>query len=209
MRLADLDVFDGRQVAWFERLFGAAILANVATEAASGMWAVHQGRLYPWRHLPILPLWSTTTLAIVWALLSLAGILVVLGSLGRRGLTGLTGTGFRLAVPLLFLSVLEHYSNHGALLFLVGFYVALGPPSIAEGKTAELPNMGLVRAQIVLVYVFGAVNKILHGFACGQSLVNLFGWPLSIARVASVLVIAVELVLPCSSSCAPSSDFQA
>ncbi|MDB5213053.1 MAG: hypothetical protein JWO86_980, partial [Myxococcaceae bacterium] len=67
------------------------------------------------------------------------------------------------------------------------------------------PALGLVRAQLVIVYVFSALNKLTHGFGSGRSLVHLLGGAAStspspfspvLATALSLLVIATELAIP-------------
>jgi|CXWL01.1.fsa_nt_gi hypothetical protein len=190
MRAADLERFDRRSVLWFRRLFGAALIANVATEVTAGVWRVHTGELYPWRHLPVFPLWPTWALALEWTVTASAGVALLLGVR--------TAIAARVAAIVTLASVIERYSNHGALLFLVSLYVSFAPPDLdaPSFEATAHPNLGLVRAQLVIVYVFSALNKIAHGFASGQSLVNLLGYSPGLAKAASLAVIAVELALP-------------
>jgi hypothetical protein len=104
----------------------------------------------------------------------------------------------------LFVAVLERYSNHGVLLFLVAFFLTLAPPQVSAPDFRERahPALGLVRAQLVIVYVFSALNKLVHGFGSGRSLAHLLGAPLvsglspALATALSVLVIATELAVP-------------
>jgi hypothetical protein len=55
-----------------------------------------------------------------------------------------------------------------------------------------------VRAQLVIVYVFSALNKVTHGFLNGHSLSNVLGATISggPSRVLSFVVVATELALP-------------
>lgn len=195
MQVAELERFDARSVVWFRRTFGAALLASVAGLASSGVWRVHSGELYPWRHLPLLPLWPTWGLALEWALTALAGFAMLAG-------VGLRSTS-RVAALVTLASVLERYSNHAALLFLVALFVALSPRTLEQAaddphafERARHPTLGLVRAQIVIVYVFGALNKAMHGFLSGRSLENLLHVPEGLARALSFPVVALELGIP-------------
>ena len=65
--------FDARAVAWFLRILGVALVADVAAEISAGVWGVHTGALYPWRHIDIIPLYPERGLAIEWTLRALAG----------------------------------------------------------------------------------------------------------------------------------------
>jgi len=195
-RLRALERFDARAVTWFLRLFGAALVVDVATEVMAGVWLVHTGALYPWRHLGIVPLYPRSVLAIEWALRAAAGLALVAGA--RR--VKVVGAAVRVAALVLLVAVLERYSNHGVLLFLIAFYLTLAPLDVTSPTFGERdhPALGLVRAQLAIVYVFSAVNKLTHGFAGGHSLSNLLGGALSggLARALSVVVIATELALP-------------
>jgi hypothetical protein len=196
LRLRALERFDARAVTWFLRLYGLALVVDVATELSAGVWGVHTGRLYPWRHLGIVPLYPASVLAIEWALRAAAGAALLLGA--RR--VKVVGAAARVAALVLFVAVLERYSNHGVLLFLIAFYLTLAPPDVTSPAFGERdhPALGLVRAQLAIVYVFTAVNKLAHGFAGGGSLANLLGSavPPGLTRPLSVIVVVTELALP-------------
>ena len=106
-----------------------------------------------------------------------AGVALLLGA--RR--PKVAGAAVRVAAIVLFVAVLERYSNHGVLLFLIALFLTLAPLDLTSPSFAERDHhaLGLVRAQLVIVYVFSAVNKLAHGFAGGQSLANLLGGGLS------------------------------
>jgi hypothetical protein len=195
-RLAALESFSARSVTWFLRVFGLALIVDVVTEMASGVWGVHTGRLYPWRNLGIVPLYPASVLALEWALRAGAGVALVVGARNAK----VVGAAVRVAAMVLFVAVLERYSNHGVLLFLVALYLTLAPPDVASTSFEERahPALGLVRAQLVIVYVFSALNKLAHGFMNGHSLSNLLGGALTpgAARGLSLVVIATELALP-------------
>jgi hypothetical protein len=196
MRLAEWDRADARAVTWFLRLFGAAMVVDVVTEIAAGVWHVHTGRFYPWRHIGVVPLYPASVLAVEWALRAGAGLALIAGA--RHG--KVVAAAVRIAALVMFVAVLERYSNHGVLLFLVAFFLTLAPPDVTAPAftTSDHPALGLVRAQLVIVYVFSAINKLTHGFAQGSSLSNLLGHALSpgTARALSIVVIGTELALP-------------
>lgn len=190
------DRFDARAATWFLRLFGLALVVDVATEVMAGVWHVHTGRLYPWRHLGIVPLYPAGVLAVEWALRAATGIALLVGARNAR----VTAAAVRGAALVLFVAVLERYSNHGALLFLVAFFLTIAPPDVASKSFDDTPHpaLGLVRAQLAMVYVFSALNKLAHGFLNGHSLMNVLGGRIALgpARTLSWLVIATELALP-------------
>jgi hypothetical protein len=193
MRLVD-DRFDGRAVAWFLRLYGIALVVDVATEMQAGVWGVHTGALYPWRHLGIIPLYPARGLAIELGLRGVAGLLLA-ACPGRPRLVALA---VRVLVPVLFVALLERYSNHGVLLLLIALFLSIKPPDLTRPAFDEEthPALGLVRAQLVIVYAFSALNKLTHGFASGDSLTNLLSLAPQSARFLSWGAIAAELALP-------------
>ncbi|MDB4996489.1 MAG: hypothetical protein JWM74_3921 [Myxococcaceae bacterium] len=198
-----IDRFDARAVTWFLRLYGLALVVDVVTEIAAGVWHVHTGRFYPWRNLGIVPLYPASVLALEWTLRAGAGLALVAGATRAT----IVAAAVRVAALVLFVAVLERYSNHGVLLFLVAFFLTLAPPDVGspDFRDRAHPALGLVRAQLVIVYVFSALNKLTHGFGSGRSLVHLLGGAVStspssfspvLATALSLLVIATELAIP-------------
>jgi hypothetical protein len=109
------------------------------------------------------------------------------------------------------------YENQKTLLGLVALFVALEPPSERESAAsrASHPVAWLLRAQLFVVYLFSAGNKLESGFASGEVLSNTLAQVLAmpsgalvpravvealaapgVARAASVAVLAAELALP-------------
>jgi hypothetical protein len=197
-----IDRFDARAVTWFLRLYGLALVVDVVTEIAAGVWHVHTGRFYPWRNLGIVPLYPASVLAVEWTLRAGAGLALVAGATRAT----IVAAAVRVAALVLFVALLERYSNHGVLLFLVAFFLTLAPPDVGspDFRDRAHPALGLVRAQLVIVYVFSALNKLTHGFGSGRSLVHLLGGAVStspspspvLATALSLLVIATELAIP-------------
>ncbi len=188
--------FHARATLWFIRIFGAALLVDVLTELSAGVWLVHTGRFYPWRHLGILPLYPVGVLALEWLARSLAGIALIFCARNAVVL----GIAVRSALPVLFIALLERYSNHAVLLFLITLFLSLDPPNVTSPsfECSRHPALKLVRAQLVIVYGFSALNKLTHGFLSGESIVHLLGHELSRAhgRLISWSVIATELAIP-------------
>jgi hypothetical protein len=190
VRAADLERFSRRSVRAFEVLYGAALVTEVVTDAASGSLRVHTGELYPWRWIGLVPLWPPWVLVIVWSLLAACGVAIAAGR--ARAIAP------RLAALLTCAWVLTRYSNHGTLLFLVALFLAIAPPRPDAAGFEEVthPNLGLLRAELAIVYFFTALNKITHGFLRGVSLANLLGWSLEATRPLSALVVLAEVALP-------------
>ena len=74
---------DRASVEAFYVLLGASLVVAVATDVRAGVWEVHTGRLFPWRHIGPFPLWSTRVLSVSWALLGAAGLALAVGK-GRN-----------------------------------------------------------------------------------------------------------------------------
>lgn len=176
-----------REVAWHARLLGAAMVALVVHEVWAGYPRVHAGELFPWRHLPVVPLASPAVATAEWAALAVLGACVALQVAPRVTL--------RLAALVALWGIGQRYTNQRALLVIVLSFLALDPPGPDPGSRAW-PNVALVRLQLVLVYVTAAVAKILEGFLSGDSLAVLLGMAPGPARAASIAVVAAELALP-------------
>ncbi len=193
-RLASAERFEPRSVLWCLRILGVAFVADVAFEIAVGVWDVHAGRLYPWRHIDVVPLYSPTILVLEWTVRACAGLGLALFANRKR----IVAASVRAAAVALFAALLQRYSNHGVLLFLLASFLSFSPPDVVDPAFAQRrhPALGLVRAQLVIVYVFSGINKIAHGFGRGESLANLLDMAPGPARAASWAVIALELALP-------------
>lgn len=192
MTLRELARFDRGAAFWFYRLLGATLIIVVATDVTNGVWDVHRGVLYPWRHLPIVPLYPPAVLLLEWGAIGGAGLALLFSGAGwRRGLF------VRIAAVALFVSLSQRFANQRALVFLVTFFVSIAPPDTRdEPFDVARPSLALVRAQLVIVYVFSAVNKLAHGFGDGAAIANLLGVRADLAAVLAWGVLAAELLLP-------------
>jgi hypothetical protein len=190
MRGNEWQRFHPRATGAMLRLLGLAAIACAAADAWAGAWRVHGGELFPWRHLPGVPLYGRAMLTVEWALGVGGGIALAAGVARKAGLAA--------AIAATLLGLSQRYSNHRALLLIVLVFVALAPPDVDDPAFASRPhpNLALVRAQLVLVYAMSAVNKVLHGFLCGAVLASLFGWPLAVACPLSVALVAAEVAIP-------------
>ena len=150
-----LDRFWAWPVELFLRVFGLALAVDVAVEVASGGWSVHAGRFYPWRHLGFVPLYPPAVLAVEWALRAAAGLALVAVPRKAR----VVAAAVRLAAPVLFVAMLQRYSNHGVLLFLVACFLALAVIDVAMVRHGHAPawyatlRLGLTAAVVLVLIV--------------------------------------------------------
>jgi hypothetical protein len=181
---------DRRAVDAFYMLFGASILATVITEIATGVWGVHAGTLYPWRHIEPFPVYGVGPLVVEWTLLAFAAVAVAIGV--RRKIAA------RVLLVVTMVSLTQRYSNARALALIVLFFIAFDPGEAKSGMAARLdhPSFTLVRAQLVIVYLFSAANKVAAGFLSGATLVNLLGVSIGVGRAMAVATVIAELALP-------------
>ncbi|MDH5672563.1 MAG: hypothetical protein OEZ06_10470 [Myxococcales bacterium] len=188
--LVDWERFEPGSLGWFYRLLGLTLLARIATDLHVDLWAVHDGRLFPWRHLPGLPLYPPAGLAIEWAMMGLAALAITTGFRLRAGVY--------LALLVSAVSLTQRYANHRALLLLVLAFLALSPVEPRRpGLSGERhPNLALIRYQLVIVYLFSALNKVRAGFLEGTALQHLLDLDAEPARALAWLVVAAEFSLP-------------
>ena len=183
---------DPRAVSACLKLLGLALLVRVVSDISGGLLLVHSGDYFPWRHLPGVPLYSATWLQLEWTL-SVACALMLLS--GRW-----TALALRMGMVLALVSLSHRFANHRVLLFLLFLFLSLDPPTLKSywptGPARVSPALGLVRAQLVIVYWFSAANKCAHGFLDGQSLVHLLGTSRDVALCLAIAAVAVELALP-------------
>jgi hypothetical protein len=187
----------------FQVALGAALLAQVGVDAVGGVWRIHSGQLFPWRHLPGVPLYSTRGLLVEWLVSLAAGLCMVLGL--RLPLA----VGAALVACLAGLS--QRMSNQQSLMLIVLFFLALNPCGSGLSAPQQSPNIRLIKSQLVIVYVFSALNKLLSGFLDGSALrsvlledaglgpwVRGLGTPLEPVLMVALSwgVVLAELVLP-------------
>ncbi|MDX2051854.1 MAG: hypothetical protein SFV15_05635 [Polyangiaceae bacterium] len=189
----NLEVVTLRQLRWFYRLLGAALGARLLTDAFSGIWRVHTGEFFPWRHLPVFPLYSTGFLALEWALLGAASLALLSGFAQRVAL--------RLALLALAMGLSQRYSNQNALLFIVLVFsnLKIAAPHATTEEELRLPNFGLIRLQLLLVYGFSVLNKLTHGFQSGAAIGELSALKWLSPRLLTPLawsVLALEVLIP-------------
>lgn len=188
--IADLDRASAPRARVMLRLFATAMALEVLTSVASGVRDVHRGMLYPYRHLPIVPLYSERALMVEWA-----ATLLCAGAIASGRAPRIT---YRATAIVLVLAVLQRFSNHGALMAIVACFLALAPPDLEAPSfdAAPHPELGLCRAQLAIVYVASALNKVVHGFGDGHVLRVLVPSLGPLAPALAWGVIAVELALP-------------
>jgi hypothetical protein len=153
-----------RVVELYHRLLAATLAALVLADLHNGMWELQAGRILPYRHIPIVPLYGRPGLVLEWAAF----------------LTSATGLWFgirrpaalRLGAATMLASLTQHYSNHGTLTFMVLLFTAVRPPVVDADLVR--PNMILVRWQLTIVYVFTALNKVIADYLRGDSMANLY-----------------------------------
>jgi hypothetical protein len=179
----------------YYRLLGTTLAALVLADLHNDMWGFQTGRIYPYRHVPIVPLYGPAGLVLEWSgfLVSAAGLWLGI----RRGAALWLGAATMLA------SLTQHYSNHGTLTFMVLLFTALHPPR--EDADLVRPNMLLVRWQLAIVYVFTALNKVIADYLAGQSMANLYlalrnplvprEWFAPMFRPPGVVALSVGIVL--------------
>lgn len=176
-------------LAGFYRLLGASCIARLATDWHAGIYRVHSGELFPWRHLPIAPLYPPGLLLVEWLLLAASGVALLLLTRVRAALyVALLATAMGLS---------QRYSNQSALALIVLSCCALKPTTPSDlAAQAASPHLDLLRYQLLIVYVFSALNKLRAGFLTGETLSVLLDMPLSIARPLSYGAVAMELLIP-------------
>lgn len=162
------DRYDARWTRAALALLGAAWLALVGQEAANRLWLVHAGELCTRRLLTWPPLTPPWALWLEWGLAAAVAALLLSGRHTRLAVRA----GALLAV----VSAQQRYMNQKALLAIVLVFLALDPPEPSEPGFSERdrPNMGLLRWQLAIVYLFSALQKLRLDFTDGASLRNLF-----------------------------------
>lgn len=185
---------------WFYRLFGVALLTRVVEDQFNGRWSIHSGEMFPWRHMPAFPLVPTSGLVLEWVVLAVCGVGLVSGR--WRILWA------RVAFVALFLSLAQMFQNQKLLLWFISGALSLAPP-LPGG-----PVRWVLRWQLIVVYGFTAIHKLLQNFHDGDVIRGVATYLLEagasgprrllleglsvplISQFASVGALALELAIP-------------
>ena len=146
----------------FFKLLGLTLVLCVIQDGLDGVWFIHNGAFYPWIHPQGIWLYPPAFLMVEWLGVLSSGLMIFSG--WKRSLGIIIGT---LSI---LIGVLERFSNHRALLLIVLFYLLLG---LAKTVDSKKYSFQLIRYQLLIVYLFSAVNKLNLDFWTGQSLGNL------------------------------------
>lgn len=154
--MQSFDLTSTKAERWFYGFLSAALVSCVVEDVICGIWKIHTGQYFPWRHVPIVPLYPAPVLLIEWGFLFLSAWMIALGK--NRRLGSLIG-----AVTLL-VSLTQRYSNHRSLIVIVLIYLA-----VSSAKHLRFAYQ-MIRYQLILVYLFSALAKIDAGFLSGETL---------------------------------------
>lgn len=143
----------------FYFFLGLSIILCVAHDMTHGVWHIHSGRYFPWRHMGFVPLFPAPFLIVEWLLLMISGLMIS-GNKKRY-------LGICLAALGILIDLTQHFSNHRSLIFLLLLYLCI--PSAAKNNQ----SFRMIRYQLLIVYLFSGVNKLTSKFYDGESLVNL------------------------------------
>jgi hypothetical protein len=111
-----------RVVDLYYRLLAATLVALVLADLHNDMWGFQAGRIFPYRHVPIVPLYGPIGLVLEWIGFVTSALGLLLGVRRRAALV--------LGAVTMFASLTQHYSNHGTLTFMVLLFTALSPPLV-------------------------------------------------------------------------------
>lgn len=156
-----------RAVQWSYRLLGAALAGLAVQEFTSGHLRGQSGELWL-RHLPTIPLLPPVAAGLLWVLQIACGSAVAFGLLRLHAV--------RLSAALLCVSLTQCWFNQKMLLALTFLALALDPPepSHTDFETTVNPVLGLVQAQLLLIYAASVAYKLRDGFGNGEPLSALF-----------------------------------
>ena len=101
----------------FYFFLGLAIILCVTNDIANGVWHIHSGRYFPWRHMGVVPLFPASFLVVLWPLLLTSSCMII--SNKKRNL------GICLAALGVLIDLTQHFSNHRSLIFLVLLYLCI------------------------------------------------------------------------------------
>jgi len=153
-----------RVVDTYYRLLAATLASLVLADLHNDLWGFQAGRIFPYRHIPIFPLYGRPGLVVEWTAFLTSAIGLWFGIRRRAALW--------LGAAAMFASLTQHFSNHGTLTLMVLVFTAVRPP--LDDADLVGPNMLLARWQLAIVYVFTGLNKVIADYMGGQSMANLY-----------------------------------
>lgn len=181
---------------FFYSFFAMALVARVLSDVFEvHRWSIHQGNLFPYRHLlESIPLYSTSILVLEWGLLLIGAVLIFRGKI-RWGST--------LALVGLVMSLSQMFQNQKVLLAFMAFAIAAGPRLDENTFFKKNDTANFLKWQILLIYLISAVSKIFDQFQSGETL-RIMSEHLFLRHtegrdiyfMGAWLVILVELTLP-------------
>jgi hypothetical protein len=169
--MSAMNVFDrhprASAVKWSYRLLGAALTGLAVQEMANGHLRGHAGELWL-RHLAFIPLLPPPVAVLLWILQIACGAAIALGLLRRHAV--------RVSAAILCVSLTQCWFNQKMLLALTFLALALDPPEPdrTDFEAAANPVLGLVQAQLLLVYAASVAYKLRDGFQHGEPLLAVF-----------------------------------
>jgi hypothetical protein len=128
-------------------------------------------------------------LAAEWLALIVSGLMLLVGVRAQWAL--------RLAAVSTLVGLTQRFSNQQVLLMIVLSFAVLSPLWAHAKRPIDSPTIGLIRAQLLIVYVFSALNKLTSGFLDGGALL------LALRRDSSATGLALLEALPMLSEGAP------
>jgi hypothetical protein len=174
----------------FYSLLAVAIVTRFFCDFLNERWRIHSGEIFPIRHIEFFPTYSTSMLCLEWGVTLIGAILFTTNKI-RWG---------ALLVSLSYvMSLTQMYQNQKFLILIIMFALAVQPLDLQRAN-----SLRFLKWQMLLIYLFTAVQKIFDQFISGDTLRILFLDVLKINGIAnpklfhglSVVVIATELSVP-------------
>lgn len=172
------------RVKLFYYILAFSVILRLIFDFKIGRIDVHSGVLFPYRKITTVPLYSVGILYLEWAVGFFGSCLLFLNK-------------YRTGALFIFVSMLSGLSQmfqHQKLLFCVVTLIL----TIRPLNGSSIDSDRFLKYQLIIVYVFSAINKMFAGFYNGESLKNLFSLSENFLalQILSIGVILVELALP-------------
>ena len=165
-------------------------MTRVLSDIGLNRWGIHSGKIFPYRHISLMPVFPASVLVFEWSCAILGSVLLVIKK-ERWGAILIAGS--------FLLSLSQMYQNQKVLILIVIATIAIQPVDPRKPGSVQF-----LKWQLILVYLFSAIEKMSDQFTSGETLRLIFHQVLNssliensfLLKAMSIGVILSEIMIP-------------